>query len=305
MTQVVTFEGYTPIPRFDEIPWTEARVQEAITPSGAWALIDTLTLDPVDTDPSVPATRNLTTDLASDAPNLWYRIVFADANGDTSAPTDPVQNAIVVAEPTLYVQPSALKQTLGIKDSNVDTSYLDADLLASCKSASRAVDKLTDRGPFYAKDLSNDEVRTYTARGPLTLLIDDATAITSVEVDRDDDGIYELTLVEGIDYVLQPTNAPTDGWPWESLRLRSQRSYLMPIGVPAGVKVTGRFGWLETPDQIVDAATIIAAKLFKRKREAPFSIIGVGLDNMAVRIGSYDAEVMMLLQAFDRRLVVA
>jgi hypothetical protein len=210
-----------------------------------------------------------------------------------------------VPDQTLYIQPDSLKETIGITDSNIDTGYLDADLTASCKSASRAVEKLTDRGPFYPKDASNDEVRTYTARGPLTLLIDDMTGLTSVKVDRDDDGDYELELVEGTDFVLMPSNAPADRWPWESLRLRNQRAYLMPIGVPAGVQITGRFGWLETPPQIIDAATIIAVKLFKRKREAPFSVVGVGLDNMAVRIGKNDAEVQMLLQPFDRSLVVA
>lgn len=93
MTQVVSFQGYTPIPRFDDVPWTEARIEEAATSAGTWAEIDVIALDPVDANPASPTARNLTTELASDTPNLWYRIIFADGSGDTSAPTEAVQNA--------------------------------------------------------------------------------------------------------------------------------------------------------------------------------------------------------------------
>lgn len=92
MAQVISFEGYVPTARYDAIPWTEAEIEEGPSASGPWTLIDTLTLSPVDSDPSDPQTRNLTTELASDTPALWYRITFKDATGDSSQPTNPVQN---------------------------------------------------------------------------------------------------------------------------------------------------------------------------------------------------------------------
>lgn len=93
MAQVLTFLEYTPVARYDGDPWTEAQVQESSAPTGPWATIETITLDPVDADPENPQERNLTTDQASDTMGLWYRILFADADGDVSQPTFPFQNA--------------------------------------------------------------------------------------------------------------------------------------------------------------------------------------------------------------------
>lgn len=92
MSQVVSFQGYTPPARYDDEPFTSAEVEEATVPDGPWALIDTLTLTPVDADPSAPTRRNLTTTLASDTPGLWYRLTFVDDDGDRSLPTDPIRN---------------------------------------------------------------------------------------------------------------------------------------------------------------------------------------------------------------------
>lgn len=92
MSEVVSFIDYRPAARFDDVPWTEARIEEAATPTGAWTQIDVLTLDPVDSDPTTPQSRNLTTENASDTPDLWYRIIFADADGNTGIPSDPIQN---------------------------------------------------------------------------------------------------------------------------------------------------------------------------------------------------------------------
>lgn len=92
MPQVITFEDYVPPARYDGIPWTDARVYEGASSTGPWTLIDTITLTPVDSDPANPAERSFTTELASDTPALWYRIIFVDGTGDVSQPTDPVQN---------------------------------------------------------------------------------------------------------------------------------------------------------------------------------------------------------------------
>jgi hypothetical protein len=42
--------------------------------------------------------------------------------------------------------------------------------------------------------------------------------------------------------------------------------------------VTGQFGWSTSPEDIKAATSILAAKLFKRVREAPFGIVTVGID---------------------------
>lgn len=90
---VVTFIDYTPTPRFDDKPWTDARIEGADLLAGPWTEVETIPLDPVDTNPERPITRSFTTELAGD--ELWFRIVFVDEDGDESA-TDPVP---AVADP--------------------------------------------------------------------------------------------------------------------------------------------------------------------------------------------------------------
>ena len=91
MTTVFSFTDYTPPARNDDEPWTEALIQQADTSGGSYAQIDALPLDPVDSDPKVPQSRNLTTYEASSTPGKWYRIVWTDADAHTSLPTSPIQ----------------------------------------------------------------------------------------------------------------------------------------------------------------------------------------------------------------------
>lgn len=97
--QVITFTGFVPPPRFDSLPWTEIRIEEAVDEAGPWTQIDTLAISPVDVDPSDPAARSFTTELASDG-NLWYRIIFADVDGDVTLPTNPLLNSVGLASET-------------------------------------------------------------------------------------------------------------------------------------------------------------------------------------------------------------
>ncbi len=113
MSQVVSFADYIPAPRYDGNPWMEARVNEGTASSGSWTLIDTLALDPVDTDPTEPQSRNLTTENGGDAAGLWYTITFADADGNTSQPSTPVQN--VPASTTQFATSDEFAARLGLE----------------------------------------------------------------------------------------------------------------------------------------------------------------------------------------------
>lgn len=94
MSIVVTLENQTPPERHDTLPWTLALIQEAATPDPAasWATIASVSLSPYDTDPSVPASHDFTTSGASLAQG-WYRIVWQDAGGHQTGPTEPTQIA--------------------------------------------------------------------------------------------------------------------------------------------------------------------------------------------------------------------
>ena len=88
MSFVVSLQGTRPTPRYDGEAWTSARIEEASLASGPWTAIEAFTLVP-DPDPTRPAERDFTTDQATLAAG-WYRVVFTNASGDQSAPTDPV-----------------------------------------------------------------------------------------------------------------------------------------------------------------------------------------------------------------------
>jgi hypothetical protein len=91
MTEVVSFEDFTPPVRYDAVPWTQVRIEEALTQTGTYAAIDTINLSPLDSDPANPASRSFTTSNAT-AEGLWYQMVFLDGGGNDSLPTYPIQN---------------------------------------------------------------------------------------------------------------------------------------------------------------------------------------------------------------------
>lgn len=88
MAYVVSLQGFRPPPRFDGLPWTQVRIDESPAQSGPWTALETIPLV-LDPDPSNPAVRDVTTELAT-LPLGWYRLQFIDASGDLSAPTEPV-----------------------------------------------------------------------------------------------------------------------------------------------------------------------------------------------------------------------
>lgn len=96
MPEVITFVNFRPPVRADSLPWTEARIWESATEEGTYVQIDVLALSPLDADPLTPAYRTLTTELGT-AEDYWYQIEWADADGDTSVPTVPVQNTTGVS----------------------------------------------------------------------------------------------------------------------------------------------------------------------------------------------------------------
>ena len=91
MPVVVALEDFRPSPRYDGEPWTDAQIYEGTASDAVFTLLETQALTPVDADPENPAYRNFTTQLGT-AEELWYQIVFIDADMSTGQPTAPIQN---------------------------------------------------------------------------------------------------------------------------------------------------------------------------------------------------------------------
>lgn len=79
MTFVRSFADFYPPKRFDGDPFTQAAIEESAEEGDGFAVLETIALDPLDTDPESPQARNLTTTLATLDPG-WYRITWTDAS---------------------------------------------------------------------------------------------------------------------------------------------------------------------------------------------------------------------------------
>jgi hypothetical protein len=118
MATVVSFQDYTPVERFDAIPWTTVSIEESDEVDGDYTVIDTIALVP-DPDPANPAPRDFTTILGT-GEDLWYRVRFYDANGDHSEYTDPIQNVSEDLEATPYAGTAELARVLKLRAPTVD-----------------------------------------------------------------------------------------------------------------------------------------------------------------------------------------
>lgn len=200
-----------------------------------------------------------------------------------------------------YISKDELKATLSIDGSD---TFADPDLALAVSAASRAIDKVCGRR--FWKDADANQARYYTpdlpfrddSPAPEFLAIDDLVELTSFKVDADGDGAFETTWTSLVDFVLAPLNAQADGEPWTYVKLLSR----LPR-TERSVEVTGKFGWPAVPDQVKEAATILASKLAKRAREAPFGVAGIGYEGAAVRIARTDPDVCWLLEPLKKTAV--
>jgi hypothetical protein len=289
MAQVITFERFRPIARYDDIPWTEARIEEGATSDGPWVALETITLEPVDPDPTDPVYRNLTTELADDAFDLWYRIVFIDGTGDISIPTDPIQNSSPPTETGLYVTVAQVKSAADLLGETFTDSEIDIVIPAVC----RAIDLYKKTAYF-----PSDQTRYYTAQaGATTLPIFDLNALTEVAIDDQADYTYATVWTADTDFFLEPANAAADGYPYREISLLN-RSARFPTHL-RGIRVTGSFGWAETPAVVKLAAEKLCVRELAALKTAPMGLIIA--TETAARIGSMYRDIADLLDNLPPR----
>jgi hypothetical protein len=216
------------------------------------------------------------------------------------------------AQTSDYLEREDLKRTLSLEG----MSAADNDIDLAISSASRAVEQLTGRRFWPDPDVN--QTRYFTARSYDYVDVGDLITLTSLTFDWDGDNVYELnwTALPAL-WMLDPPNAPADGFPYQAIRTRKASRNMMwdewdgvyggssfPTS-EAAVKVVGRFGWLTAPPQVEQATGLIASRLLKRKREAPFGVAALGVDGVGVRIAGSDPDVEMLLRPFVRAPLVA
>lgn len=190
-----------------------------------------------------------------------------------------------------YVEMEELKRSLSL----TGQSNADLDVEYAISAASRAVDGYCGR-QFY-KDATTS-VRFFDARSPDLVLIDDVVSIDEVAIDYTGQGNY-TTIWDTTDYNPGPYNNPTRGWPYEWLRRNWLNTLYLPVWIPKCVRVTGQFGWSDVPGPVKTATAMLAHRLFRRQREAPFAIMTVGMESArAVKIEQSDPDVGAMLASY-------
>lgn len=218
----------------------------------------------------------------------------------TSGKTQTVSEALVEFRDrapltNTYVELEEIKTALEL----AGTSFADADIRGAILAASRGVDSYCDRRFYLDSDAT--AVRYYSPMDWRTCRVDDLTTVTSVKTDSDGDGTFETTLTSPADYMAEPLNAALDSKPYTRLTINPRSGATWYPDVPRSVEVTGQFGWPAVPDEIRTATTILASKLLRRTREAPFGIVALGIDPAAaMRIARVDPDVSFLLGPFVR-----
>lgn len=196
---------------------------------------------------------------------------------------------------TAYITLSELKNSQEL----VGFAFADYDAQMAIQSASNGVSQYCGRDFGVA---SGTTTRYYTPQEPGYVNIDDLVTTTSaatVQTDTNGDGVFETTWTLNTDYVLEPMNAQADSWPYEWIRVHPNSGNRF-TSWPRSLAVTGSFGWPATPDNIREATMILSVRLLKRAREAPFGVVGGGLDSSPVRIARTDPDIGFLLDNWVR-----
>jgi hypothetical protein len=225
---------------------------------------------------------------------IWWTVTVGGKTQDLSEAVIEFRDH-APATPPAYIELEQLKDSLELQG----LTFADNDITLAVNAASRGIDAATGRR-FYL-DADANQVRYYSPVSAHLLEVDDLAVLTSVIIDRTGTGSYTETWTNNTDFVLDPFNAPSDYMPYERLIVRRLSGRYLPCYVEKAVKVTGQFGWAIFPEAVKAATSILAAKLLRRVREAPFGIVTAGIDQgVAMRIARTDPDVYSLIQAYSR-----
>jgi hypothetical protein len=193
--------------------------------------------------------------------------------------------AIVNGYCTLQDVKSALRLT-----DNVDDGLLEKAI----ESASRRIDGYCGR--FFYKTASTAiniyPINEYLLRMPEDL----ANSTVTIKIDTAANGTYATTLTQGVDYILEPTDASLRGYPYVHARMVGGATFpLFTIPSFPTCQVTGFWGWNAVPADVSQACVLLAMRQFARLNAA----LGVvGFADMALQVRAVDPDVRDLLNQY-------
>jgi hypothetical protein len=194
-----------------------------------------------------------------------------------------------------YTSVEEVKQRLNITDSESDFQ-----IQAAVPAAARAIEAYCGRH-FYPLA----ETRTFVPYTIYMLPLDDLVSVTSFKVDRDGDGVFEETWVQGTDYELAygpdeyNQNASGEARPYTIARTINAMGgglffpYTWEFSRLDRIQVTGTWGWPQVPYGVQEAAAQTAAEIFKLK-DSPFGLAGTSEFGM-IRVPAQNPYIVKLL----------
>lgn len=170
----------------------------------------------------------------------------------------------------------------------------DAELAAALAAASRRIDQRCGRR-FYKTP--EPTARTWPLVGRITrdidgevLLVDDIATADGLLVETGSAG--GTTWAPVTNYETLPYNAADWGLPVTALR-QFYHGWSWSWNVRARVRVTAVWGWPTVPDEITQAAVLLAARLYKRQ-DSPDGVAG-SADWGIIRVSRLDPDVEDLI----------
>jgi len=188
-----------------------------------------------------------------------------------------------------YCTLADVKSALRLTD-NVDDGLLEK----AVESASRRIDGYCGR--FFYKTASTAinlyPINEYLLRMPEDL----ANSTVTIKIDTNANGTYATTLTQGVDYILEPTDASLRGYPYVHARMVGGATFpLFTVPSFPTCQVTGFWGWDAVPADVSQACVLLAMRQFARLNAA----LGVvGFADMALQVRAIDPDVRDLLNQY-------
>jgi hypothetical protein len=215
--------------------------------------------------------------------------IWAFAWSISGAVTDLVLGSFVVADPAppVYADLTMVKSALG----KLTADDRDELIERAISAASRWIDRRTGRR-FYAERTAT--ARTFPVIGQSlydgreqVLMVDDVAAVDGLAVASGSAGNW--SAVSG--WLTGPDNALAYGRP--ITEFRAGRGWLPSFG---RIQVTARWGWPSVPDDVAQAAQLLAARFYRRK-DSPQGVLG-STEWGTARVSRTDPDVEALIAPF-------
>lgn len=181
-----------------------------------------------------------------------------------------------------YISDSDIKMWMNLQEGNPQT---DALTLEIATSISRDIEDHCHR---QFNDAGAVSARVYEPNDRHHVIVDDFWTADGliIQTDNDGDGVFETTWA-ATDYELRPLNGIRNGrpgWPYWMICRRQGSTQRFYESLSANVQVTAQWGWQSVPDNVIQAAKMLAADTFQMK-DNRFGVAGSDQFGTIVKVG--------------------